>query len=189
MALAQNPEGVRFADLLASDREVRRAGPLPDVPIRVLVHGISFDPGGQPVPRLEKVWRELAAELAGPGGSVIVAAKSHHRIAEDEPDVVVQAVRDVLAEAAAELGRAERASRRGHSGRRGEHDQQRRAQQQRHGRGGDAGQPRVDHQRAAVAERLAHDQRGEQAGSEQRHHERERARQRRGRRTRPGRRP
>ena len=94
--LARNSEGVRFADLLASDGQVRRAGPLPDVPTRVLVHGISFDPGGRPVPRLEKVWRELAAELAGPSGALIVARKSHHRIAEDEPDVVVDAVRDAI---------------------------------------------------------------------------------------------
>src|ERR671922_1162416 len=100
-ALERNPEGVRFPDLLASDREVRRAGPLPQVPIRVLVHGISFDPGGEPVPRLERAWRALAAELAAAGrdGEVVVAEHSHHRIAEDEPEVVVDAVREVLAAA------------------------------------------------------------------------------------------
>jgi pimeloyl-ACP methyl ester carboxylesterase len=100
-ALERNPEGVRFRDLLASDREVRRAGPLPRVPIRVLVHGISFDPGGAPIPRLERAWRALAAELAAAGrdGEVVVAERSHHRIAEDEPDVVVDAVREVLAAA------------------------------------------------------------------------------------------
>ena len=64
--LAQNPEGVGFADLLAGDREVRRAGPLPDVPIRVLVHGISFDPGGQPVPRLRRSGASSRRTSPGP---------------------------------------------------------------------------------------------------------------------------
>jgi pimeloyl-ACP methyl ester carboxylesterase len=97
-ALERNPEGVRFKDLLVSDRQVRRAGPLPPVPTRVLVHGLSFDPGGRSVARLERVWRQLATELAAAGreGEVIVAEESHHRIAEDQPELVVDAVRELL---------------------------------------------------------------------------------------------
>lgn len=47
--IGQNPEGVRFEDQLASDAAVEAAGPLPPIPLRVLVHGVSFDPGGEPV--------------------------------------------------------------------------------------------------------------------------------------------
>jgi hypothetical protein len=36
---------------MASDRQVSAAGELPAVPTVVLVHGRSFDPGGEPVPK------------------------------------------------------------------------------------------------------------------------------------------
>ena len=96
--LADNPEGVRFKDLLASDAQVRHAGPVPPVPRVVLVHGTSFDPGGTPIPSVERAWRELAAELAGPGGEITVVPDTTHRIAEDDPAAVIRAVRDVLAQ-------------------------------------------------------------------------------------------
>ena len=95
-SLEDNPEGIRFRDLLASDRQVRAAGELPPVPTVVLVHGRSFDPGGEPVPKLERAWRALARELAGPGGSVRVVPGTSHRIAEDDPAAVRRAVRDVV---------------------------------------------------------------------------------------------
>lgn len=44
-ALAQNPEGVRYADLLRSDDQLLKARQgFPPVPLIVLQHGISFDP-------------------------------------------------------------------------------------------------------------------------------------------------
>lgn len=44
-ALAQNPEGVRYADLLRSDDQLLNARQgFPPVPLIVLQHGISFDP-------------------------------------------------------------------------------------------------------------------------------------------------
>jgi len=98
-ALGQNAEGVTYADLLASDEQVRAArADFPPVPLIALEHGISFEPGGEPVPSVEKLWGELQADNAGlsPTGRVVVAAKSHHRIAEDEPDVVVGAIREVV---------------------------------------------------------------------------------------------
>jgi pimeloyl-ACP methyl ester carboxylesterase len=95
-SLARNPEGISFRDLLASDREVRAAGELPAVPIVVLVHGRSFEPGGEPVPKLERAWRALAQDLAGPGGTATVVPGTSHRIAEDTPAAVIYAVRKVL---------------------------------------------------------------------------------------------
>ncbi len=96
-ALSDNPEGVTYEDLLASDDEVREAEGFPPVPLIVLKHGISFDPGGEPDPAIERLWGELQeanAELS-PKGEVVVARRSHHRIAEDEPELVVQAIREV----------------------------------------------------------------------------------------------
>src|SRR5207249_3330770 len=62
-ALARNPEGVRYADLLASDAQVRHAGALPSVPLLVLRHGVSFDPAGRPDARVERLWSELQRNL------------------------------------------------------------------------------------------------------------------------------
>ncbi len=99
--IAANPEGVTYAGQLASDDEVAAAGPFPSVPLRVLAHGVSFEPGGTPVPRLERLWRAHQRDLAAmsPEGAMEVAPRSHHRIAEDDPDRVVRAVEAVVAEA------------------------------------------------------------------------------------------
>jgi pimeloyl-ACP methyl ester carboxylesterase len=100
--LARNGEGIRFADLLASDREVKAAARgFPPVPLRVLVHSDSFDPGGRPVPRLERVWRALQHDLGrlSPESEVEIVPGTTHRIAEDAPDAVAAAVTSVLAQA------------------------------------------------------------------------------------------
>jgi pimeloyl-ACP methyl ester carboxylesterase len=93
--LTANAEGLSWRDILRSDGETRAARPLPDVPLLVLVHGLSFDPGGRPVPALERLWRGLQRGLAGLSrhGRVVIARASHHRIAEDQPRVVVGAIR------------------------------------------------------------------------------------------------
>jgi pimeloyl-ACP methyl ester carboxylesterase len=97
-ALVRNSEGVSFADLLASDAEVRRAGPLPPVPLVVLRHGVSFDPGGRPDARVERLWTALQRDLAArsPRGQYVRVPGSHHRIAEDHPQAVVAAIAEVI---------------------------------------------------------------------------------------------
>jgi hypothetical protein len=54
--------------------------------------------GGEPVPSIERLWGALQRENAGlsPERRVVVAADSHNRIAEDERDVVVGAIREVV---------------------------------------------------------------------------------------------
>jgi pimeloyl-ACP methyl ester carboxylesterase len=61
-ALARNGEGVRFADILASDAQVRAHRAFPAVPLIALKHGISFDPGGRPDPRRAHVGRPAARQ-------------------------------------------------------------------------------------------------------------------------------
>jgi len=95
--LEANSEGITFADLRRSAAEVEAAEGFPDVPLVVLKHGISFDPGGEPVPALERAWGRMQAQLAAlsPQGRVVVAGHSHHRIAEDQPELVAAAIRRV----------------------------------------------------------------------------------------------
>jgi pimeloyl-ACP methyl ester carboxylesterase len=97
-ALARNGEGVRFADILASDAQVHAHRAFPDVPLVALKHGISFDPGGEPDPRVERMWGALqrANAARSPHGRVVLAPRSHHRIAEDQPELVISAIRAVL---------------------------------------------------------------------------------------------
>lgn len=99
--LAANSEGIAFRDLVASAREVAAAHGFPPVPLIVLEHGISFDPGGEPDPALERAWGRMQRELAAlsPKGELIVAARSHHRIAEDQPALVARAIERVVAAA------------------------------------------------------------------------------------------
>ena len=96
-ALGRNAERVRFADILASDAEVSAARRFPDVPLIALRHEVSFDPGGRPDPRVERLWAALqrANAARSPRGRVLVAPGSHHRIAEDRPDIVIAAIRNV----------------------------------------------------------------------------------------------
>jgi pimeloyl-ACP methyl ester carboxylesterase len=97
-ALARNGEGVRFRDILASDREVEEAPPLHPIMLVALRHGVSFDPGGKPDPAVERLWASLQRSLARetPLGRVEVVPGTHHRIAEERPDAVSDAIHRVV---------------------------------------------------------------------------------------------
>ena len=105
-ALARNGEGMRFADLLTSDAQVLAAGPLPPVRLVALRHGVSFDPGGRPDPAVERLWTKLQRDLAArsPLGRYVRVPGSHHRIAEDHPEAVVDAITEVVLSARASRG-------------------------------------------------------------------------------------
>jgi pimeloyl-ACP methyl ester carboxylesterase len=97
--LELNQEGIKFVDILTSEAQVKAAGPVPKVPLTVIRHGLPFEGDANwPTQAVEKLWAELQADLAklAPGGRVIVATKSHHRIQEDEPEVVVAAIAQVV---------------------------------------------------------------------------------------------
>lgn len=69
-------------------------GELGDLPIVVITHGQSF-PG--PFAVLESGWREGQEKLAAlsTDSRLIVAEKSNHMIQNDEPAIVVEAIRSV----------------------------------------------------------------------------------------------
>lgn len=99
--LGSGPEPVTFDDLLASDRAVIAAPPFPHVPLVVIRHGIPFESShaDYPTDAVEALWRELQDDLAvmSPCSSERLAATSGHRIHQDQPDLVAQAITDVAA--------------------------------------------------------------------------------------------
>jgi hypothetical protein len=68
--------------------------PLGDLPIAVITHGQPF-PG--PFAVLEKTWREGQERLAAlsTDSVLLVAEKSNHMIQNEEPGIIVEAVRSV----------------------------------------------------------------------------------------------
>jgi pimeloyl-ACP methyl ester carboxylesterase len=84
--------------------DVRNAPPLGDLPLVVLTAGIFEPPPGLPAeekPALEKLWNEqqdALARLSSPA-SHRVAHKSRHTIALFEPEVVVDAIREIISRA------------------------------------------------------------------------------------------
>ena len=99
--LELNEEGIVFDDIVASEDEVAAAPPLPGVPAVVLVHGDPFgeETAAWPSARAEALWTELQRGLAVqlPMARLPVAARSGHRIQHDRPDLVADAIREVLA--------------------------------------------------------------------------------------------
>lgn len=105
--LADNLEGIRFLDLLESDAQVRAISKLPEVPMVLLRHGRPFESthADYPAEAVEQLWVELAADTASkfPGSKVVVAERSGHRIHEQQPGLVNQAIIDLVAEARKKL--------------------------------------------------------------------------------------
>jgi pimeloyl-ACP methyl ester carboxylesterase len=100
--LSDNLEGVQFTDILTSEAQVRDAGKLPDMPLVVLRHGRPFDfSPGWPSDAVEKLWLELQTDLASRSstGSLVLAEGAGHRISEMRPDLVIQAIKDVVSRA------------------------------------------------------------------------------------------
>lgn len=90
--------------LQKTEADLRAAPPLrPDLPVTVLTHGIVGDllgPRAHPqlLREIEPIWREQQAALAGrtSRGRQIIAEKSGHRIIAQQPELVVDAVREIL---------------------------------------------------------------------------------------------
>lgn len=84
-----------FLSLGESAAELSAAGPLPPIPLIVITAGHRRDP-----PEIRMAWSELQRELAdrAPGARQILADRSGHYIQYDQPDVVVDAIREVVEE-------------------------------------------------------------------------------------------
>ena len=92
-----DPEGI---DSWTSERQTRlalRRAPLRPMPLVVLAHGHP-DPDTPFVELEEPFWQQLQRELAQlvPGGRLVIATQSGHVIQDDQPELVLDAIRDVV---------------------------------------------------------------------------------------------
>lgn len=104
--LMHRPASVRtqrleLASLASSGRQVAQAGALPGVPAAVISRGERAWPAGERGDELEARWRELQAELLPRRAAVrrLSAPFSGHYVHLDQPWLVEEAIRDVLARA------------------------------------------------------------------------------------------
>jgi pimeloyl-ACP methyl ester carboxylesterase len=92
-----DPEGV---DIWTSERQTRaalRRSPLQPMPLVVLTRGRPADPGAPFVEQEERLWRQLQRELAQlvPGSRHLIT-QSGHDIQLEQPELVLDAIRDVV---------------------------------------------------------------------------------------------
>ena len=78
-------------------RQIRGAGALPFVPLVVLSHGEP--PADEP--GMGQMWAALQQDLANesPRSTHIIAHKSGHNIQSDEPELVIQSIKDLVMQA------------------------------------------------------------------------------------------
>jgi pimeloyl-ACP methyl ester carboxylesterase len=94
-----NPEGIDFA---ASETQLTAANPLPSVPLLVLAHTPGrrdyLIPDGWSIEELDPIWQELVAVQAKevPGGRLTVAEDNSHGMVFETPEVVAEAVLQVV---------------------------------------------------------------------------------------------
>ena len=93
-----DPERV---DIWTSERQTRQAlrhSPLRPMPLVVLAHGRPENPGAPFVEEDERLWRQLQRELAhlAPGGRLVIATNSGHDIQHEQPELVLDAIGDVV---------------------------------------------------------------------------------------------
>jgi pimeloyl-ACP methyl ester carboxylesterase len=87
----------------ASTRQVREAGArtrMRPIPLFVLVHGKPFPApfSGWPTDNMEKIMSDLQTDLRRmtPDGKIVIARKSGHDIHQDQPELVIAAIRQVV---------------------------------------------------------------------------------------------
>lgn len=99
---ADQEPGLEQIDTGASAAEMRQAAaksPLRPMPLVVLTHGRPWDwPQGYPVAALEALWTRLQHRLVAlvPNARLVVAARSQHYIQLDQPDLVIDEIRQVV---------------------------------------------------------------------------------------------
>jgi hypothetical protein len=111
--VVQSPEGIDFEKSIA---QVRAANWRSDIPLIVLTRGsATLNPNDYTVPSLaskfEQIRLELQQELVrrSSRGKQIIAEKSGHNLHQDQPELVVDAIRQVVTDAKARARHEERA--------------------------------------------------------------------------------
>jgi pimeloyl-ACP methyl ester carboxylesterase len=105
--LAAYPEAERWWTAPLTDaasanqlRQARRDAPMRPMPLVVLAHGIPFEAPmpGWPTDEMEAIMLALQHDLAQlvPDARLIIATESGHNIHQDQPDLVIDAIRQVV---------------------------------------------------------------------------------------------
>ena len=97
--LADPPRNSEELDLPASSAQMQAAPELPPVPLIVLTRGLPDAPSSLwPSAALQRMERELQGALArlSPQGRQIMAEASGHFIHQDQPVLVIAAIREIL---------------------------------------------------------------------------------------------
>jgi hypothetical protein len=103
------PHGARLGNRVAATGEergtmrvsqARANAPLRPMPLVVLAHGIPFAPPspGWPSDKMEGIMTALREDLAKlvPNAHYAIATKSGHNIHQDQPELVIAAIREVV---------------------------------------------------------------------------------------------
>jgi pimeloyl-ACP methyl ester carboxylesterase len=94
-AIANAPEAVRdeIEAIPMSVAELRRAGPQPEVPVAIITAVHETDSA-----KFRKAWAELQERLASsyPHATHVIAPKSGHYIPFDQPEIVIDTIREVV---------------------------------------------------------------------------------------------
>lgn len=99
---SSNPERM---DVIASAAQVRATKSLGDLPLIVLTHkpGWNIDPNLPPdlSAKIDQIWQDLQIDLAGlsSNSTHIIATQAGHNIQVDEPQLVIDAILKVMAQA------------------------------------------------------------------------------------------
>jgi len=92
---ASKNSGIQFFD--ENSREIGEAGPFPEIPLTVITAGIA-PPTLLTSSEVTEIHRSNQQELAtmSPRGKQIIAEKSGHLIPIDQPEIVIQAIGDMV---------------------------------------------------------------------------------------------
>jgi pimeloyl-ACP methyl ester carboxylesterase len=97
-AMLQELEGLETTQ---EELRLARARPFPDVPLVVVSHGLPAAVPGMPDQALrdyEAAWQQMQAELAALSSQArrLVAERSGHMVHHDQPELVAEAIRQVV---------------------------------------------------------------------------------------------
>jgi pimeloyl-ACP methyl ester carboxylesterase len=87
--------GIRMVkDGLGPKVAIMRRTTIPSVPVRIITSGLPW----WQTPEEDRAWRQAHEQMAAliPGAELVVAEESDHLIPEKQPDVIVEAVKDVI---------------------------------------------------------------------------------------------
>jgi len=95
----ENDEKITFEERMRCEDDVRAAPPMPNAPLVVLTRGLAPARSATwPSERLEEIWQAQQRDILSfvPRSKLLVAERSGHYIHRDQPEIVVEAIREII---------------------------------------------------------------------------------------------